>query len=329
MTHAEDIFSDRSRWIAAQAKTLELRSQLDRKFNFEDVLSTPWLRLVAEQFAREFRGDFAYMQEMHDTVVRGLNITPNQTAGILNCAVADWNRHSARPQVSELPNVKNVVDSRYRVVQADGSSLSVRLSESRTHKGERVLTYLGQGADWTFAAFVRSNGDVVLARSAYNMKKSLKAALDVLVKSVEDHDWLKHAVAFSLVGNNCCFCGRDLDTAESISMGYGPICADKYGLPWGEVIAPQQTQAEAEAEHVTEMAPEYSETDFEAQDEMARFADDGLRGHTEGVFESGSAILRKTGEKLSAFEQATGRKLNENTYRPGRSYEDIFGEGEA
>lgn len=33
----------------------------------------------------------------------------------------------------------------------------------------------------------------------------------------------------------CCFCGRDLDTKESIFAGYGPICADKYGLPWGDV----------------------------------------------------------------------------------------------
>lgn len=33
--------------------------------------------------------------------------------------------------------------------------------------------------------------------------------------------------------SNCCFCGRNLDTAESNAVGYGPICAEKYGLPWG------------------------------------------------------------------------------------------------
>jgi len=32
----------------------------------------------------------------------------------------------------------------------------------------------------------------------------------------------------------CCFCGRDLDNASSVFHGYGPICADKYGLPWGD-----------------------------------------------------------------------------------------------
>lgn len=32
----------------------------------------------------------------------------------------------------------------------------------------------------------------------------------------------------------CCFCGRELSTKESLHVGYGPVCAEKYGLPWGE-----------------------------------------------------------------------------------------------
>lgn len=34
---------------------------------------------------------------------------------------------------------------------------------------------------------------------------------------------------------HCCFCGQELVTTESVTAGYGPICASKYGLPWGEV----------------------------------------------------------------------------------------------
>lgn len=34
---------------------------------------------------------------------------------------------------------------------------------------------------------------------------------------------------------NCCFCGKELTTKESLDVGYGPICAGKWGLPWGEV----------------------------------------------------------------------------------------------
>ena len=30
----------------------------------------------------------------------------------------------------------------------------------------------------------------------------------------------------------CCFCNRELDNEGSIFHGYGPICAEKWGLPW-------------------------------------------------------------------------------------------------
>lgn len=31
----------------------------------------------------------------------------------------------------------------------------------------------------------------------------------------------------------CCFCSKELTDGRSVSVGYGPICADKYALPWG------------------------------------------------------------------------------------------------
>ena len=36
---------------------------------------------------------------------------------------------------------------------------------------------------------------------------------------------------------SCCFCARTLTDARSITVGYGPVCAEHYGLPWGECVA--------------------------------------------------------------------------------------------
>lgn len=33
---------------------------------------------------------------------------------------------------------------------------------------------------------------------------------------------------------HCCFCGLELTNASSVHHGYGPICAEKWGLPWGD-----------------------------------------------------------------------------------------------
>jgi hypothetical protein len=39
--------------------------------------------------------------------------------------------------------------------------------------------------------------------------------------------------------NHCCFCRRELTDERSVSVGYGPQCADKFGLPWGAVPGPK------------------------------------------------------------------------------------------
>lgn len=33
----------------------------------------------------------------------------------------------------------------------------------------------------------------------------------------------------------CCFCSKKLTTEESTAVGYGPVCAKTYQLPWGKV----------------------------------------------------------------------------------------------
>ena len=34
--------------------------------------------------------------------------------------------------------------------------------------------------------------------------------------------------------SNCCFCAKTLRDGRSVAAGYGPDCAGKYGLPWGD-----------------------------------------------------------------------------------------------
>jgi hypothetical protein len=42
------------------------------------------------------------------------------------------------------------------------------------------------------------------------------------------------AAAFGHLHGACCFCMRALSDDRSTAVGYGPICADHFGLPWGE-----------------------------------------------------------------------------------------------
>lgn len=42
------------------------------------------------------------------------------------------------------------------------------------------------------------------------------------------------AAAFGHLYGICAFCARTLTDERSIHVGYGPVCADNQGLPWGE-----------------------------------------------------------------------------------------------
>jgi hypothetical protein len=46
------------------------------------------------------------------------------------------------------------------------------------------------------------------------------------------------ARVYGRMTSSCCFCGRSLSDRRSTQIGYGPICADHYNLPWGEAPAP-------------------------------------------------------------------------------------------
>lgn len=50
---------------------------------------------------------------------------------------------------------------------------------------------------------------------------------------VENQVTPEQAAAFGEMTGHCCFCNTAIDTPESVAVGYGPICAGKFGLPWG------------------------------------------------------------------------------------------------
>lgn len=43
----------------------------------------------------------------------------------------------------------------------------------------------------------------------------------------------EEAAAFGHDHGSCVFCARDLNDPVSVEHGYGPVCAENFGLPWG------------------------------------------------------------------------------------------------
>lgn len=48
-----------------------------------------------------------------------------------------------------------------------------------------------------------------------------------------DEEPIETAKHYARVTSRCTFCGTQITSEESLAVGYGPICASRYGLPWG------------------------------------------------------------------------------------------------
>jgi hypothetical protein len=46
-------------------------------------------------------------------------------------------------------------------------------------------------------------------------------------------DPVGNATRYGRETGQCCFCARELTDPRSVQVGYGPDCADRWGLPWG------------------------------------------------------------------------------------------------
>lgn len=243
---------------------------LDRKFEVSDL--TPELRQAARLYAASYDGDFDFMISMRDNATAGsLFFSDNQSKSILNCLMADAKRRMAakKPATSQqasAPAVKvlaNVPDGRYRVTLVDGQHLAIKVTlAGRESKlaGSRVVSTRINGDEWMGVAHIAPDGAFRLWRSCHgDLRSRVENAVEILDQAEGQDGWLVAGLAFAQEGSQCFICGRDLDTPESLTAGYGPVCAEKHGLPWGAKAIPMSVRlaqaAAAQAAPASEPTP--------------------------------------------------------------------------
>jgi hypothetical protein len=81
------------------------------------------------------------------------------------------------------------------------------------------------------------------------------ATVSVLLTRLADNP-ADVASEYGRLTGQCCFCGLALKDARSTAVGYGPICADKFGLPWGVGKLPKNsTHSVPQTNEVSSLEP--------------------------------------------------------------------------
>ena len=257
---------------------------LGRKFEASDL--TVELRQAARLYAASYEGDFEFMVAMRENAtLGGLYFSDGQSKSILNCLMADAKRRmAAKPQTTPAAApaparravLADLPDGRYRVTLVDGESIALYVKQASSESklaGSRVIGTRSGGDEWMGVAHIPSDGSLRLWRSCVGaLRGRVQDAVDVLDRAKTQDEWLVAGLAFAQEGSQCFICGRDLDTPESLTAGYGPTCADKHGLPWGRKAIPMSVRlAQAAAATVGETASPHLDPEtgaLESADEL-------------------------------------------------------------
>jgi hypothetical protein len=160
-------------------------------------------------------------------------LSSNQAAWMHKLAV-DSTRPAPAPLAVSLTGVIDLFDKAVQhlkrpAIVAEGIRLSRCGARSAYTGAVNVTSAEGDYDGRTWYGRIERDGTL---RSGRDMTDAVRAMLERLAA-----DPAGFAAAHGRLTGNCCFCRKALTDERSTAVGYGPVCADHFGLPWGTVPA--------------------------------------------------------------------------------------------
>lgn len=217
---------------AVETKVIE-KARAGEKFTADEVVADAALMSFAHDYVKMYVGNFEFMNDLKRSLRKGL--TAGQAKGALNVHVAEIKRVLATAEaptetyVNVVTFFANVTGLKWPKVRMDEVVFRGRNDGS--------VDVTSSWKEWND----RFNRDAphwygrIEADGTVRFGKGWNSVKDVVAEFNSDPEGV--ARAYGKRTGNCCFCSRELETKESLAVGYGPICADKFGLPWGELVA--------------------------------------------------------------------------------------------
>lgn len=151
----------------------------------------------------------------------------------------------------------------------------------RTDAGQKIKIklaakgYLAIVLDGEYVGKIEKNGSLTL----YQDRELVSTVLSEMV-----YDPYAFTKAQGLKYGFCCFCARELTDPQSVSVGYGPICAENFGLPWG-LAEPEEVITEEDLEEAFQDVSKAPEVLGEAEQMLKDIDNAGLDLKIEGAKE--------------------------------------------
>lgn len=123
-----------------------------------------------------------------------------------------------------------------RIATEDGTILTLRRAGEKSRHVGQVMVYTrgnqpmpGLSDDRVYYGRVDHEGRFHPSQQASSA--AIDQAIPALVAMATDP--AKAGKAYGQRTGHCAFCSLPLDDKRSVDAGYGPVCAENFGLPWG------------------------------------------------------------------------------------------------
>lgn len=91
-----------------------------------------------------------------------------------------------------------------------------------------AVRHLGE---WVWVGRVHKTGVWQPSAQSKKLEGVRQSAVRLLTNFAADP--VEFTASYGKKTGNCCFCSTKLTDPKSTEVGYGPVCAQNYGLPWG------------------------------------------------------------------------------------------------
>lgn len=151
------------------------------------------------------------------------------------------NPEAAKPATTDVGSVKGIVDLLERaakhlkhpavIVRANGRDIRLNIAGSKSKApGSINVCSAGGYGDREWYGRVTRDGQFEPSRK---FDQATQTAVGLALQAMAT-DPAKAAAEYGHLTGVCCFCNTALTDGRSTAVGYGPVCAKHYGLPWGK-----------------------------------------------------------------------------------------------
>jgi hypothetical protein len=159
--------------------------------------------------------------------------------------VGELTRRATQPQerqTTDVGSVKGIVDLLERaakhlkhpavIVRANGRDIRLNIAgaKSKAPGSINVCSAAGGYGSRDWYGRVTRDGQFEPSRK---YDETTQTAVALALKAMAE-DPAKAAAEYGHLTGVCCFCNTALTDERSTAVGYGPVCAKHYGLPWGK-----------------------------------------------------------------------------------------------